>query len=132
MTITLTVGGTVATLPEDLLWSDETQWSPVLQSAEHTLTGALIVSVAQRLAGRPITLQPPDESAAWMSRAVLEQLLTWAAIPGQQMVLGMRAVNRTVMWRHQDAPALSAEPVVHFSDVDAADFYLTTLRLIQI
>jgi len=129
--ITLTVGATTLELPEDLYWSDEFNWQPVEQSADRTITGALVVSVAARVGGRPITLQFEDKDSAWASRATVEQLGTWAAIPGQQMTLSLRGTSRTVMWRHQDAPALAAEPIVHYSDTDAADPYLITMKFLE-
>ena len=133
MAITLTADATALALAEDLRWTDEAEWSPVEQSVERSITGALIVSVADRSnSGRPITLAPPDESSAWMPRSSLEQLMAWAAIPGKQMVLTLRGVNRTVMFRHQDAPVLQAEPVLFIADPQATDPHLVTIRLMQV
>lgn len=80
--ITLTVGGTALDLDPDLYWRDEFDWYAIEQSAERGLTGALIVDEGVRLDGRPITLTPPDDNAAWMPRAVLTQLQAWEAQPG--------------------------------------------------
>lgn len=131
MSNTLTVGATTVALPDDYYWPDEFTWSPVEQTSERGITGALIVSTAVRTGGRPITLQPIDDESAWMPRAVLEQLHTWAATPGQQMTLGLRGVTRTVIWRHEDAPAISTTPVVHFSDTDPGDHYVVTLKFLE-
>jgi hypothetical protein len=60
MAITL---GVIA-LPDTLVWEDEFTWSPVAQSAEYGLTGALIVQAAARLAGRPITLVGKSDGTA--------------------------------------------------------------------
>jgi hypothetical protein len=132
MSITLTVGSTTIDLPPDLYWADELQWVAVEQAVERTITGALIVSVAARLAGRPFTLQPPDENSSWTTRTTLDQLRTWAEIPGQQMTLGMRGVDRTVIWRHHEAPVIDAAPIVYFDDVESTDFYSVTLRFMEI
>ena len=64
MSITLSDGTTTLALHPDLYWSDEHNWFPVEQTAQRTITGALIVSVATRLAGRPVTLQPEDDRSA--------------------------------------------------------------------
>ena len=76
MTITLTNLTTSATLTlnPDLKWTDENNWNPVEQTAERTITGALVVQVGAMVAGRPITLEPEDDESAWMSRADVEQL----------------------------------------------------------
>lgn len=132
MAITLSVDGTTVDLPADLLWSDELNWHPVRQSVERSLSGALIVDVADATPGRSITLEPEDEGSAWMPRADVDQLKVWAAEPGQEMTLVLRGVTHTVMWRHHEGEALSARPVVHYSDVDDADFYIVKLKLMKV
>lgn len=134
MSITLADGTTEIELSPDLLWSDEFNWHPVEQRAERTVTGALVVQTSQRVGGRPITLEPEDDSSGWMTRAVVEQLRNWAALAGKQLTLTLRNETRTVAFRHQDGPGVEARPVVHYSDsdVDGADFYLATLRFMEI
>lgn len=132
MTITVAVGATTVTLPPDLYWSDETEWNPVEQAVERTITGALIVSAATRTAGRPITLQPENENAAWIARSVIDQLKNWAAVPGQQMTLTVRSVGRTVIFRHHDGVAIDATPIIQYSDVQPEDWYVATLRFMEI
>lgn len=129
--ITLGYGATLLNLDPDLKWSDEFPWNVVEQSVERSITGALIVSVATRVAGRPITLVPEDDSTAWMLRSVVDTLRTWAAVPGAQMTLTMRGVAHTVIFRHQDG-AIDAKPVVFYSDADASDWYLVTMRFTEV
>lgn len=128
---TLSDGTITVTFTDDLQWVDEFLWAPVEQNVERTITGALVVQNAARVAGRPITLAPDSESAAWVSRASLDTFRTWAATPGQVLTLGYRGVNRSVIWRHQDT-AIDATPVVPFADVQAGDFYRATLRFMEI
>lgn len=128
---TLSDGAITVTFTDDLQWVDEFAWAPVEQNVERTITGALVVQNAARAAGRPITLAPDSESAAWMTRASLDTLRTWAATAGQVLTLGHRGVNRSVIWRHQDT-AIDATPVVPFADVQAGDFYRVTLRFMEI
>lgn len=129
MTTTLTVGVTAVTLPFDMQWPDEFAWYPVEQATQRTLTGALVVDVRARVNGRPVTLAPADDKASWMPRASVVQLQAWASEPGQVMTLSLRGVNYQVMWRHHEAPALSATPVAGYDDVDSADWYRATLKL---
>lgn len=128
----LTDGTITISLSDDLYWSDEHTWHPVEQTAERTITGAMVVSVATRTGGRPITLEPQDADSAWHARSVVEQLLAWSAIPGKTLTLTLRGVPRAVMLRHNEPPAISAEPIVHYSDVQAGDPYLVTLKLLEI
>lgn len=131
MSISLTDGTTTVALPPDLYWADEDSWAPVEQTAERTITGALIVSAAALLFGRPITLEPIDEQSAWMSQATLAQLKVWAATPLQVLTLTLRGVDRDVIFRHQDG-AVEAKPIQQFSDVEAGDYYLVTTRFMEI
>lgn len=132
MTITLAVDSVVLDLPADLLWSDEFEWAPVEQSVDRSITGAVIVQVAAVVAGRPITLAPEDDESAWCSRAALDVLQGWAAEPGLELTLNLRGVEHQVLFRHHAGPALEARPVVHFSDVQAGDWYRVTLRFMEV
>lgn len=129
---TLTRNTVTLDLPDDLYWSDETAWQPVVQTAERTITGALVVQVHQRIAGRPITLEPVDDSSAWLTRDKLETLMSWASIPDAQMVLNYRGTDYNVIWRHHDGEVISAQPIVHYADVQAGDFYTVTLRFMEV
>lgn len=129
--ITLSDGTTTLTLNPDLFWSDELTWNPVQQTDERTVTGALLISSALLIAGRPITLEPEDDSSAWMPRATVEALRNWAAVPGQELTLTLRGQGYAVIFRHQDG-GLTARPVAHFNDADGADWYLCTIRLMEI
>lgn len=132
MTISLAVGATTVTLNPDLYWEDENNWHPVEQTSERTITGAMVVQAAAKIAGRPITLRPEDESSAATSQADLEQLRNWAAVPGQVLTLTLRGVSRSVIFRHHDGAAIEARPWIHRSDVQSGDLYLATVRLMEI
>jgi hypothetical protein len=131
MTISLSVGLTTVQLNPDLFWEDENNWHPVEQTSERTITGALVVQVAERVAGRPITLRPEDDSSGATELTDLEQLRNWAAVPGQQMTLTLRGESRTVIFRHHDGAAIDARPWVHRSDVQSGDWYLATFRFME-
>jgi hypothetical protein len=130
MSITLSDSSTSLTLNPDLFWADE-DWLPVTSSSERTLTGALIVSVASMVGGRPITLQPNDESSGWVTQSTLAALRNWAAVPGKVMTLSIRGQSRSVMFRHSDG-AIEATPVIHFSDVDSSDYYRAVFRFLEV
>lgn len=132
MTISLTVADTTVLLSPDLLWNDEFAWHPVEQTVQRTITGAQVVQSAQRLAGRPITLQPEDDASAWHTRDVVEQLRNWAAVAGLTLALTLRGTTRDVVFRHHDGAGLEAQPVVHFADPENTDFYRVTLRFMEI
>ena len=129
--ITLADATTTLEVDRDLFWSDEDNWHPVAQNVERTITGALDIQVAALQKGRPITLEPEDDSTAWMPRAAVDQLRNWAAVPGKVLTLTLRGEVRSVMFRHQDG-GLEATPVVHYRDVVPNDWYLVTVRLMEV
>lgn len=136
MSITLaatTPGGPVSiTLSDDLLWSDEHDWEPVVQGERRSVTGAMIIQPRALTAGRPITLEPEDDSSAWMPRSVLLQLRNLAAIPGQVMTLTINGQVFSVLFRRSDGSAIEAEPVAHYSTPDTADWYLVTTKFLTL
>ena len=130
--ITLSDGTVELELHRDLFWSDEGNWQPVVQAVARTLTGALDIQAASLTAGRPITLEPEDDSTAWMPFSTVAQLRNWAAVPGQVMELTLRGVSRSVIFRHHDGAAVEARPWVHYSDVQSGDWYFATIRFMEI
>ncbi len=131
MSITLTDSTTTITLPADTLWRDELDWSPVEQSAEYLLAGSLDIQMGVRLTGRPITLGG-DESASWLSRGAILDLKVWAAVAGKQMTLSYHGRSFVVIFRHQDAPALEAKPVIEQVPPADEDWYWFTLKLMEV
>ena len=133
MSLTLADVSTTLTLNPDLYWSDENTWHPVQQTADRTITGAHVVQAALMVKGRPITLEPQDDSAAWMSLSDVTALRNWAAVPGKTMTLTLRGVERDVIFRHQDG-GFEARPVIQYRDGHelTTDFYRCTIRLMEI
>ena len=122
-------------LPDDLLWTDEHGWSPVVSSVSYLITGSLLVQSATRQAGRAITLVGAADMA-WVSRSVVNVLRDWAATPldavsGRFQLTLFDGRVFTVAFRHADG-ALEAEPVTGFPARSDADFYRITLKLMQI
>ncbi|MBU1564222.1 MAG: hypothetical protein KJ630_01170 [Proteobacteria bacterium] len=119
------------TLPTDLWWEDETDWTPVDQETEYSTTGALLVDLATKQAGRPITLVG-DRSTAWVSRTTVLALMALAADPGLVMTLIIDTRSFQVMFRHEGKP-VDAVPVVRISPPAATDFYyLNALRFLML
>ena len=127
--------GVALPLPDDLLWSDEHAWSPAVASTSYLITGALLIQSATRQAGRPITLVgAPD--MAWVTRATVEQLRAWAAIPigtatGHFALTFADGRSFTVAFRHSET-AIEAEPVLGIPARADTDFYRLTLRFLEI
>jgi hypothetical protein len=123
--------GQTLTLPDDLSWVDEHRWTPAVASASYLLTGALLIESATRQAGRPITLQAPDDMA-WVSRTIVDQLYAWASVPEQTFELQLvDGRTLTVAFRHQDGP-IEALPVLGFGGLAPDSRWRLLLRLMEV
>lgn len=118
------------TLPADLLWSDEFDWSPIESAHEYAVTGALVVDTATRLAGRPITLEAADDRA-WIRRETLQALHALTTPADRQMLLTIAGTARNVIWRPGAEP-ISARPIFPLANPAADLAYVVTLRFTEI
>lgn len=135
MAVTLTHDGTTIDLGERLIWTDEHAWQPPEMALDRGTLGDLHVHVRARTSGRPITLKGVD-SNAWISRANVLTLQSWAALPGEVFTLRLRGLDRPVMFDHSREPAVDAAPIwPHLLDGEFADpdlWHLPTLKFIEV
>jgi hypothetical protein len=114
-------------------WTDEFSWSPVKSSAEHSITGALIVDQGVRLAGRPITLEASDEGG-WkdMTRDRVIQLRALTAQAGLTFPLTLAdGRSFTVIFRPGEEP-FDARPLADRENPPTDWPYIITLRLTEV
>ena len=127
MTITL---GTI-TLPDDLEWTDEFDWTPVEDAIDTALSGSLIIHTGTKAKGRPITLEGNSEHA-WLSRQTMLEIKALADSPSSELVLDYHGRAFNVRFRYAEKP-YSSKPVVFWSGVpDLADWYNVVIRLMEI
>ena len=132
--IVLTSGGTAIDLPPDLIWVDELTVSRVAQRSKRSAFATLIVSAMQLSGGQPITLQGEGNSA-WIERATLKQIKSWASVPGLRLQLDLRGEAFTVIFDHGDADttrAMGMDSVIDYSDKQDNDYYCSlVLRFLE-
>lgn len=128
MTQVLTLDG--LSLPLDLLWTDEFDWTPTEQHQTRTLTGALVFETAARQGGRPITLQG-GQDYGWATKSQVSSAYDKLTIttPLTLVLPDTRTFN--VRFRHEETP-IDANQVVDYRIPDNTDFYLLTIRLITV
>lgn len=97
-------------LPPYLRWDDEFTWSPVDQGEEYSTTGALMLDVSVRQAGRPMTLVGGDH-LGWIKR---ETLLALQALAGthQDMTIDYHGRQFAVRFRYGSGGPVSAEKII--------------------
>ena len=130
MSTTLTYNAVTVTLPDDIIWSDEYDWHPVVQSSEFTTTGALLIESALKQAGRPISLNNTEDQA-WFTKAMCDQIKTWASLPGIVLTFVYRGVTHSVVFDHENT-AFEASPLVFYRDTVSGDYYIVNLRFIEV
>jgi hypothetical protein len=115
--------GTVA-LTWSLVWADEFDWSPVQQSVEYAVTGAMYLQEGIRQAGRSITLSGHCRRS--------DLLALYALLPNPSNFSITLADGRTftVRWK-QDRP-IQATAMIDYADPDPDDAYEVTLQLIVV
>jgi hypothetical protein len=122
------------TLPNDLLWSDEFEWSQVVAVNGYTLTGALVIEQGVRLAGRPFTLTA-EQDMAWVTRAVVQKLKDWAGYSGRKfkLIFEYPTDNRQflVTFSHDSTPVTS-RPVKGFPGHDNSDYFSVSLKFLEV
>lgn len=114
-------------LPGDLRWTDEYDWSTVARAMDYSLTGAPIIEEAVKQAGRPVTLAGADD-LAWIDDATLAGLWTLANSPNWQGTL-ILADSRTfpVAFREE---GINAKPVVFCAPGGAREgWWQVTIKL---
>jgi hypothetical protein len=118
------------TLPEDLIWIDEFDWSPIEQSQSYSITGALIIETGTKQAGKPITLSGGQDFGV-IGRADLKQLQA-KLTKTTPLVLTLNDTRTfNVIFNHAKNP-IDAKPWIDYSTPDDADFYTLKISLIVV
>lgn len=118
-------------IPEDVWWQDEFDWTPIAESTEYGLTGALVIDIGIREAGRPITLVS-NPAGGWVPRATVQALQAQRdSTPVSTLALTL-ADGRVITVKHDRTRQFEAAPVRPVSDMTAATPYRITLPLIEV
>lgn len=128
------VVNTTISLPPDMLWSDEFDWSPMGATEAVGLTGALILQTHQkRVGGRRITLASGRDTAL-LTRAQLDALTALSntmPVEAFPLILGDgRSFN--VIFDYVGETPIAAEPIQPGKVPAATDLFITTLRFMEI
>lgn len=117
-------------LDDDFQWVNEFSHSPVEQTREHSITGALLIQEGLKLHGRSIELR--SNGGVWTPLAVvrqLEALRNQIVTPMELELPDARLLH--VIWDRSNAP-LEAEPLERETYPAADSLYLVTLRLLTV
>ena len=116
------------TLPSDLFWTDEFDFSTIVAEKGRTITGALEVQQSTRALGRPITLES-TEKTGWCTRQQILDLQTLVDAINTTYVLNLNGTLFNVRFDHE-AGALEAKALFEVCrPVPVGHYYLVTIRL---
>lgn len=113
-------------LPNDLSWPDEMDWSPVEESKDYSIEGALIIDAGTKQAGRPITLTG-SETTCWILKSVLTKIKALEATPGKEMTLVYGVLTFNVKFDLSSGPAVVATPIIEHNEFIGASNYYNNL-----
>ena len=121
-----TLGGIA--VPRTLIWVDEFDWTAPLRAQEYSLTGALVVDVALRQAGRPITLSG-EADHGWVRRSALQTLHQLVNTTTGPLSLTL-ADGRTFSVHFAAGEPITATPITRAELPPTNLPYYVTLRLV--
>lgn len=123
-------GTTDIILPDALRWTDEHTWTPVAARDGRGITGAMLRQTSLKIAGRPLTLEPPQPDMAFVLYPVVKTLQAWASDPDTAMTLTFANDDEYAVVFRYDTPPIKAEPVFGFSNRLDTEYWRVSLYLI--
>jgi len=119
------------TLSGGLLWTDRWGQHNVAQKTLRTLGGLPVFYHAKLHSAVPITLESLEDQG-WQTGATVEALYNLASVAGAQYLLDLGPIQFSVMFRHEDAPAFEATPMIPKTLADAGDYFTIKMKLITV
>ena len=118
-------------LPAGIVHTDRNAYSSVTQDVNYTLGGRAVIFYGEYLSGTPITLSSLEDQG-WATLDVVTQLQLIALTPGGVFSLTLEGVEFQVMFRHNEAPAFSAAPLIPRSAPLPSDFFTISIKLLTV
>lgn len=118
-------------LSSSMIWADKHKQAIVAQTALVTLGGGSVVYSKLLTNGQPVTLEARLDTG-WITKTMLDALTAIAIVAGGVYTLDVHGVVMSVMFRHQEPPALSFEPLIPKDTPVAGDYYVGTLKLFTV
>lgn len=118
-------------LRSGLVWRDRWGSQSVSQTTVRTLGSVPIFYHASLHAGNKVTLESLDDQG-WQTYETVQKLYALASVPGAQYLLDLGPVQFSVLFRHEDAPALEATPLIPRTVPQPGDHFTISLKLITV
>ena len=115
-------------LNPNLLWVDRDSYSGVAQQRVRTLGGSQVVWNQSSSGGRPITLVAIADQG-WFSKDQMQSMNALAQVAGAVYTLTIGADTFSVIFRHDEAPAIEFEPFISRVTPLDGDYFTGTIKL---
>lgn len=125
----LSIGG-VALNPQ-MVWADRHVSQSVAQTVLTTLGGTPVIFSQRLVAGEAITLSA-EIDRGWLTGAQVAAVAELASQPGAVFELEVNGVIRQVVFRHHEAPAFEAKPLIARLNQQHTDYFTATIKLMTI
>lgn len=119
------------TLSKDIMWSDRENYTTVAQETKRTLGGNLVIFTGSIVGGRPITLTA-DKETGWLTKTQVDAVRALSEIPGATYTLVYGDFTTSVMFRNEEPPAFSANPLIERTNHDTTDYFTCVIKLMEI
>lgn len=126
--------GAIIELDDELYPSDEHEWSSLVSSTKYALDGTMIVEQSVRQAGKPYTMQAPNDMG-FLTRSTVNALKAERDKLGATFWLDYRAdgqVKRVKVIFDTTGEAIAAKPVKDFISPSLDDLFIVTLKFLEI
>jgi hypothetical protein len=133
--ITLDSSGSIITLPSQLSWIDEFDFTPGQETVITSITGAVIIQTGYKklnttnayVTNRPITLSTTS-GGDWVSRLVLKNLFASLSVDNSMTLTYHDGRSFAVKWRHADTPIETQQLYTGLTSPTDQSLYTITLR----
>lgn len=133
--LTNTTTGAIIELDDELYPSDEHEWSSLVSSTKYALDGTMIVEQSVRQAGKPYTMQAPNDMG-FLTRSTVNALKAERDKLGATFWLDYRADDQVkrvkVIFDTTGDDAVTAKPVKDFISPSLDDLFIVTLKFLEI
>ncbi len=116
-------------LNPSMVWEDQYVSSQVEQTVRRTLQGRMVAFSGPLVGGRNATFSGGDDHG-WLTVATLNSLLSLAAVPGAIYTMVRGEESYSVMFRHNDPPAVDMRMLIPRTAVAGTDYVAGTIKLI--
>lgn len=109
-------------------WIDRHKVRPVGQSVKRLLGGAAVVRSTKLIGLRNVTLEATEDHG-WLTLAVVQQIEAMADVAGATYNLTIDSVTYSVIFRHEESPAVDLSPLLPRIQEQSGDYYIGTIKL---